>query len=181
MKKVILSLVAVAAMMVTTGCSGGGDTTVQPATAPITVMPSTVIIKEVEPTKEVNGELFEGVRVSYDKSRVGCEGGQVDLTMSFKNNDEIDPFSFILEHNVDGSIVEFSNVNVGSETAITSLTDTIYIEPNGTDGVIRHGLIVNYYGAQIEKISSHYFDQPTCDVIEEEVVEEEESSEPEVK
>jgi len=172
MKKTIFSLIAIFALV---GCGSGNDTTTIPP-ADITVITEAPIITiempEVETpvipeVPEGAEELFQGVSVSYDVG-LGCKGGTIGVTLTFKSNDKIDPYAFIVDHKENGMTVEFSEPNVVDAGAITMVKDIIYID--ATDERVRHNLSIDYYGDEITRLSSHYTDQEPCVI--EEVIEE---------
>ncbi len=160
------------------GCGSGSTTVEQPEiVTPVVVHPTdvnvTIIIEEVVeeiPVEEVPGgdvnetdiDYFEGLTTSYDMSDLTCRGGDVIMTMLFKTHKDIDEFAFMLSHTVDGSLIDFSNVNVVVGKSVTKITDTIYVEKNKTNDIVRHGISVSYYDDEVTKLSNHYFDIPVC-------------------
>jgi len=139
MKKILIGIIAALALI---GCNGTDK--------------ETIIVTEGTP--QAIQTAFDGLNVAYDSSDLNCSGGEIHLTMTYKTDENIDPFSFLLEHSLNDLPIDFSNVNVDDTSAVTRVTDTITIDEPG-----EHGLAVVYYGEEVILLSNHLFVLGECE------------------
>jgi len=155
MKKIIMSI-AVAMMMV--GCSGGGDTTVQPSEAVVTVDPTPVEVN-IEPTPVeiviINGEeeatpteLFAGVRDGYQ-----LNDSVLTTVVTMLDNSGITLFNFLFVIELEDGDIFYSEPNVEREDGRITVRDTFKFKESG-----RYTVSLFYYGNDQVQITKHQLD-----------------------
>ncbi len=157
-KTVIAAMIAIVAMMIV-GCSGGGDTTVQPSESVVNVDPTPVEVN-IEPTPVeviiINGEeeatpteLFAGVRDGYQLNE-----SVLTTVVTMLDNKDINLFNFLFVIELEDGDIFYSEPNVEREDGRITVRDTFVFKEGG-----RYTISLFYYGTDQVQITKYSFEE----------------------
>ena len=155
MKKTVTA--AMVAMMIV-GCSGGGDTTVQPSDAVVSVevapvevtiepTPVEVVIINEEP-EALPTDLFAGVRAGYQMNE-----DKLTTVVTMLDNADINLFNFLFVIELEDGDIFYSEPNTEREDGRITVRDTFVFKEGG-----RYTISLFYYGIDQVQITKHQLD-----------------------